>query len=294
MTSCSTRDFPREAGSPSGVVFDFAVDGGINPGDSVPNALGLSIVAEKLQGILEASSGARFELLEVRLRNHKKKLLPAPFFIANLLDVIACVDEISRQERLLAIALLLAEADSDGFFRHLTLSGEAHLQLLKKMREDGHVSRFAGTGHFHPLCDALAAGQDELARQIAHLAPEQWLTGEGYEEDFVYGRFIQLLLLDGVQPSARQAALLERMKALDPEPDPRQRLCQSFFGRDDEAFEAALVDEIRAHQRHCEELAAARFSPSAQGKTERYILSKDWQCCAWRETQDSRPGESIC
>jgi hypothetical protein len=180
--------------------------------------------------------------------------------------------EVSRNERMLAIALLLGRADTDGFFRHLRLSGEAHAQLLTLARDSGQPVRFAGAGNFHPFCDAWVAGQDALARELARLAPAEWMRGLEYEEDFVYGRFLHVLLLDGFHASARQEALLARMAELDLEPPPQQRLCRALFERDVQAFEDALADAIRAYERHCEELEATRFSPTAEGRTERYVF----------------------
>ncbi|RKG95067.1 hypothetical protein D7V97_37870 [Corallococcus sp. CA053C] len=185
---------------------------------------------------------------------------------------VRLLHEVSRRERILAIALLLAEADTERFFRHLTLSAEAHAELLKAARDGGPAVRFAGTGNFDPFCDAVVAGQDGLARELAHLAPVQWLSGEEYEEDFVYGRFLHILLLDGFQPSEQQEALLRRMAKLDPEPDARQRLCRALFEKDASAFEAGLADAVQDHQRRCRELAARRFSPTAEGETERHIF----------------------
>ncbi|MFL5354794.1 imm11 family protein [Archangium sp.] len=77
---------------PSGAIFDFAPNKGIKPADSIPNFLGFHIVSEKLKQLLEATAGARFEFLPVRLRNHKKKILPDAYYVANLLDLVTCVD----------------------------------------------------------------------------------------------------------------------------------------------------------------------------------------------------------
>ncbi|RJS21939.1 hypothetical protein DRW03_16570 [Corallococcus sp. H22C18031201] len=180
--------------------------------------------------------------------------------------------EICRHERMLGIALLLAEADTDGFFRHLTLSAETHARLLQGARNSGQFVRFTGAGNVHPLCDALVAGQPPLARKLADLAPNQWMSEEEYEEDFVYGRFLHILLLEGTPGLEQQEALLDRMAKLDPEPEPRQRLCRALFDRDPSAFEVALVEAASEHQRHCDERAATRFSPTLEGQTERYVF----------------------
>jgi hypothetical protein len=180
--------------------------------------------------------------------------------------------ELSRNERMLAIALLLGRGDTESFFQHLRLSGEAHARLLTLARDTGLKVRFAGTGNYHPFCNALAAGQDALARELARLSPEEWMRGVEYEEDFVHGRFLHFLVLDGFQASARQQALLERMAALDPEPPPQQRLCRALFEKDSRAFADALADAVRDHIRHHEELEATRFNPTAEGRTEPYVF----------------------
>ncbi|MDY7230924.1 imm11 family protein [Hyalangium rubrum] len=77
---------------PSEVIFDFAPHKGIMPADSIPNVLGLHIVSEKLRQLLESETSAHFEFLPVQLRNHKKKILSEAYYLANLLDVVTCVD----------------------------------------------------------------------------------------------------------------------------------------------------------------------------------------------------------
>lgn len=86
-TGVSARDW-----FPSGAIFDFAANKGLQPADNLPNNLGFHFVSEKLKQLLETHSGANFEFLPIRLRNHKKKVLPDPYYIANLLDMVACVD----------------------------------------------------------------------------------------------------------------------------------------------------------------------------------------------------------
>ncbi|MDY7230925.1 Imm49 family immunity protein [Hyalangium rubrum] len=173
---------------------------------------------------------------------------------------------------MLAIAVLLAEADTANFFRHLAMSGEAHRQLLLEAREAGKAVRFATSGNFLPFCDAVVSGQEFLAREIANLSPGQWVPGEEYEEDFVYGRFLHFLLLEGFQTSPRQKALLDRMAMLDEEPNARQQLCRALFEKGPKAFETALIDALREHERHCEELEARQFASSARSQTEKYIF----------------------
>ncbi len=74
------------------LVFDLSEDYGVNLSDSIPNLLGLLIVSEKLKAILEKKANAQVEFLRIRLRNQKQKLVPKPYYIANVLGSIECVN----------------------------------------------------------------------------------------------------------------------------------------------------------------------------------------------------------
>lgn len=77
---------------PTDTVFQLADDRGIKLTDSIPNTLRLLIVSERLKGVLEEKSGAEMEFLPVRLRNQRGRLVPDPYFIANPLGTLECVD----------------------------------------------------------------------------------------------------------------------------------------------------------------------------------------------------------
>ncbi|MFY2562072.1 imm11 family protein [Corallococcus terminator] len=77
---------------PPDLVFDLSEDYGVKLSDSVPNLLGLLIVSEKLKTLLEKKASAQIEFLSIRLRNPKRRLVPNPYFIANVLGSIECVN----------------------------------------------------------------------------------------------------------------------------------------------------------------------------------------------------------
>lgn len=89
--------YPLAFGEPVGsafpvdVVFELDPNGGAFLPDSIPNTTGVYVVSERLRGLLE-KSGAHFEFHLVRIRNHKGRIEKAPYFIANLLDVVDCMD----------------------------------------------------------------------------------------------------------------------------------------------------------------------------------------------------------
>ncbi|QSQ22277.1 hypothetical protein JY651_45340 [Pyxidicoccus parkwayensis] len=77
---------------PTDTVFHLDDDRGIRLTDSIPNTLHLLIISEKLKRVLEEKSGANIEFLPVHIRNHKGRLVQEPYFIANILGTVECVD----------------------------------------------------------------------------------------------------------------------------------------------------------------------------------------------------------
>nr|WP_158622310.1 DUF1629 domain-containing protein [Corallococcus sp. CA047B] len=85
---------------PANVTFPLAEDRGLELTDSIPNTLDLIIASERLKQFLEANAGARMEFLPARLLDQKDRIVPEPFYVLNLLEVVECVDlEKSQYER---------------------------------------------------------------------------------------------------------------------------------------------------------------------------------------------------
>lgn len=72
--------------------FDLSEDYGTKLADHVPNTLGFLMVSAKLRELLERHAGAQIEFLPITLRNQRKQLVKKPYFIANLLGSVDCVD----------------------------------------------------------------------------------------------------------------------------------------------------------------------------------------------------------
>jgi hypothetical protein len=94
---------PVNSWFPGDVVFTLAEDYGIKMTDSIPNTLNRLIVSQKLKGVLEEKSGADIEFLPVHIRDHKGRTVHEPYFIANLLGTVECVDREKSQFRTSAI-----------------------------------------------------------------------------------------------------------------------------------------------------------------------------------------------
>ncbi len=65
---------------------------GIKLTDAIPNYSSQLIVSEKHKAIFEEHSGANFEYLPVRVSDKKGRVTPNQYYIANLLDIVDCVD----------------------------------------------------------------------------------------------------------------------------------------------------------------------------------------------------------
>ena len=77
---------------PDDVVFDVSDDYGIKLADSIPNMILLRVVSDRLRKVLEQHAGASIEFLPVRIRDKKRRLVKAPYYVANLLGSVACMD----------------------------------------------------------------------------------------------------------------------------------------------------------------------------------------------------------
>lgn len=77
---------------PTDTVFQLDDSHGIKLTDSIPNTLHLLIVSEKLKHALEEKSGAVIEFLPVKIRNQRGRVVQEPYFIANIVGTLECVD----------------------------------------------------------------------------------------------------------------------------------------------------------------------------------------------------------
>jgi len=83
---------PLASWFPKDVTFNLSKDHGVKLADSLPNTIGCLVVSEKLR-LLLASSGATVEFFPVKIRNHKRKVIPEKYHLANVVGLIACTDK---------------------------------------------------------------------------------------------------------------------------------------------------------------------------------------------------------
>lgn len=61
--------------------------------DCLPNTAGVLLVAETLKEYLQEHSGADVEFVRSKVKNHRGRLQREPFYIANILGAVDCIDK---------------------------------------------------------------------------------------------------------------------------------------------------------------------------------------------------------
>ncbi len=85
---------------PPDLAFPIDPNEGTRLADSIPNVLALHFVSQKLRHVLEAESAARLEFLPIRVKDKKGRIGKEPYFVANFLDLIPCMDPARSQYRM--------------------------------------------------------------------------------------------------------------------------------------------------------------------------------------------------
>jgi hypothetical protein len=180
---------------------------------------------------------------------------------------------LSRYHRAAGIARLLTEADGVAFRLSLQRSGEARRRLLQwATGVRWPFNRFTATGHCGPLCDALSAGADALARDIARLSSDTPVKEYEHEEDFLYGRLLGLLALDADTAPGRVEPVLDALeRALEGQEAPRLAMARALVIREQDAFNAALDALLTEHESRHDARARAMSLEDECALTERYV-----------------------
>lgn len=157
--------------------------------------------------------------------------------------------QLSRNSRIAAISALLGRADVTAFHERLKLSGSWRLRMLRERAARARpFSRYSCTGSIAPLCDALAAGADVLARDIALASSPTWLERKEFEDDFHYGRMLCRFASEEVLPAvAAEENLNDLVRSTGDDQAPRVRACQALLIRDPQAFDEALRELLEQH-----------------------------------------------
>jgi hypothetical protein len=124
-------------------------------GEFVPNTSRVLLVSEALKAFLEQRSGVRIEFIPATLRNQRGRMLKEPYFIANVLGKVDCMDRRKSQVTWSSIDPKIASSISS-----LVLDP-------KRIPEDARLFRLGGAnGVFlvrEDLADELLSGPSEGA-----------------------------------------------------------------------------------------------------------------------------------
>lgn len=169
---------------------------------------------------------------------------------------------------------LLCYADVKAFHEHLARSGEARRRMLRLRASQGlPFGRFSGTAQYGAVCDALAAGADEVACEIAQLSCKSLLGGEELEEDFYYGRFIHWLAEGPGAPEREAARILEEFGRVVGGDVPAQlSICEALLARDQRGFDVSLHTLIEERAAYFRAKARALSAKDEAYETNRFVF----------------------
>jgi hypothetical protein len=162
-------------------------------------------------------------------------------------------EDISDKLRTLAIVILLVEADTDLFYHNLIRSGRARVAFLQRCRRESFSDYHVAVSRTGAFFDSLAAGDFELASEIAKLSPREWIPEGEYQDDYCFTRFFHLLVQNETQDTELAGILAQYKKALDGGSSAGLDLCHAFAAHDQKAFDAAIEEYIAAHDHHLDE-----------------------------------------
>lgn len=147
--------------------------------------------------------------------------------------------DVSNKIRAIACYRLLADGKTDSFYHNLIRSGLVRRRYLQRCLDDEALTEhFRGCSRYLPLCDALAANDFELARSIVAVSPVEFIEGHEYEDDYCYGRILNLVVT-GRQTEA--PPILERFERyLEGTPNGRFLVARALSTVDKPEFEAAF------------------------------------------------------
>jgi len=186
-------------------------------------------------------------------------------------DQVRTLFNLSVDYRTLAIAHLLGDADRDLFFHNISLSAQMRNELLLKHKGvGGKPSRFLCASHIQPFFDAIAAGQDSIAENIALLSYDHWVEEEEYEEDFYYAHFMYLFI-QRVEKEILEKLLVNFERSLQGNDSSHYTMCQALLKKNQDLFESSVIELLVDRSEQFEKMGERMISKSEQYLTEKYI-----------------------
>lgn len=164
-----------------------------------------------------------------------EELLPAVIARSCTLDEVITF---CRNYRITGIAGLLVTGSPEELWQRLSQSARAFAHWLAGTPDE---SKLGSVGL--PYFDALAAGDELAAKEVALRQRHSWARGEEYEEDFLLMEFLTRKGMNS--PPSELQRLLERWRiVLDGASDARLDVCSALVQSDGPGFSAALAQYL--------------------------------------------------
>jgi hypothetical protein len=158
--------------------------------------------------------------------------------------------------RIAAIGDLFLTGTSERFLRRLQTSAKAFAAGLPRVRGGARL-----TSRSSPFFDALASADWAAAAAIATASNRSWVTGEEYEEDFLFPEFLMQSFFLHL-PSAEAGAVLDRWDgALQGSEDHRLGVCRALITHDADGFNASLEAFLTARKDDNDQVAEGSVVP---------------------------------
>lgn len=170
----------------------------------------------------------------------------------NLVEAGRFYEEASEHLRAHAILRILIDANAKGFSNDLVMSGHARRAFLRRCRATNHWNYYSALGRSGALSDAVAAGDFDLAREVFLLSQQEMRSGDEYEDDFCFNRFMGLCVL-GAGDNELDALLARYESAAEGDASARFEFCRALRNHDGEGLDEATRGLIRARQHEIEE-----------------------------------------
>jgi hypothetical protein len=178
-------------------------------------------------------------------------IVPAP--IGNKAENLR---ELTRLFEGVGICKLITAGDVEKCRENWIRGAQARRYFLRKSHDEGNLAdRFLALSRVQAVMDAVAAGDDTLARDIVALSIHEWNPDWEYEDDFCYYLFFHGLVVNPQFAQTPEAeALLGRFaRALEGKPSVPLELCQAAAAREPEPFRAAFEGLVARYEKENEE-----------------------------------------
>ena len=141
-------------------------------------------------------------------------------------------ENLSYQLRSLAIITLLIEGDTNLFYHNLIRSGLVREAFLKRCQTEKYKDYYCAISRSGAFFDTVAAGDFDLAKRIAKLSPDGWISDGEYEDDYCFAKFFQLIIRPNTSQETLNTLLEKFETSLEGDISSNIELCQAFMDSD--------------------------------------------------------------